>query len=85
MDIRRFNREAWDRQVEGRNPWTIPVSRQKIADARNGHWEIFLTPTRPAPEDWLPPLRGASVLCLASGGGQQGPILAAAGAGKPRT
>jgi SAM-dependent methyltransferase len=32
------------------------------------------------PEDWFPPLPGASVLCLASGGGQQGPILAAAGA-----
>ncbi len=80
MDIRSYNREAWDRQVEGRNPWTIPVSPQKVAAAWRGQWEIFLTPTRPVPEDWFPPLRGASVLCLASGGGQQGPILAAAGA-----
>jgi SAM-dependent methyltransferase len=32
------------------------------------------------PHDWLPELEGARVLCLASGGGQQGPILAAAGA-----
>ncbi|MGV2332955.1 MAG UNVERIFIED_CONTAM: class I SAM-dependent methyltransferase [Planctomycetaceae bacterium] len=30
--------------------------------------------------DWFPPLFGLDVLCLASGGGQQGPILAAAGA-----
>ena len=67
-------------QVERRNPWTIPVSPQKVTDARRGQWEIFLTPTRPVPEDWFPLLRGASVLCLASGGGQQGPILAAAGA-----
>jgi len=42
MDIRSYNREAWDRQVEGRNPWTIPVSPQKVADARSGQWGIFL-------------------------------------------
>jgi SAM-dependent methyltransferase len=29
---------------------------------------------------WFPELKGLEVLCLASGGGQQGPILAAAGA-----
>ena len=80
MDIRSYNREAWDRQVEARNPWTVPVSPQNVADARSGQWEIFLTPTRPVPNDWFPALREASVLCLASGGGQQGPILAAAGA-----
>lgn len=80
MDIRSYNREAWNRQVEARNPWTLPCSRQSIADALKGQWEIFLTPGRAVPQDWFPPLRGASVLCLASGGGQQGPILAAAGA-----
>jgi SAM-dependent methyltransferase len=80
MDVRRHNREAWDRQVERRNPWTIPVSSRQIEDARRGRWEILLTPSRPVPGDWFPTLRGASVLCLASGGGQQGPILAAAGA-----
>lgn len=32
------------------------------------------------PRDWFGQLAGANVLCLASGGGQQGPILAAAGA-----
>jgi SAM-dependent methyltransferase len=32
------------------------------------------------PSHWFPSLRGLEVLCLASGGGQQGPILAAAGA-----
>ena len=35
----------------------------------------------PTPRDWFPAeLTGAAVLCLASGGGQQGPVLAAAGA-----
>ncbi len=32
------------------------------------------------PKDWFPPVKGLKILCLASGGGQQGPILAAAGA-----
>jgi ubiquinone/menaquinone biosynthesis C-methylase UbiE len=32
------------------------------------------------PRAWFPELQGCNVLCLASGGGQQGPIVAAAGA-----
>ncbi len=80
MDIRGHNRQAWDRQVEGGNPWTIPVSPREIADARKGIWRVLLTPQIPVPSDWFPPLNGAAVLCLASGGGQQAPILAAAGA-----
>ena len=39
-----------------------------------------MTPTKPVPGAWFPNLRGCDVLCLASGGGQQRPILAAAGA-----
>ncbi|MFH1572033.1 MAG: class I SAM-dependent methyltransferase, partial [Gemmatimonadota bacterium] len=80
MDVRDFNREAWDRQVELGNEWTVPVSSEVVAAARGGEWSIYLTPSRPVPRHWFPPLGGAAVLCLASGGGQQGPILAAAGA-----
>lgn len=80
MSVREHNREAWDRQVEGGNPWTIPVGPEEIAAARAGEWTIYLTPTKPVPHEWLPELAGRQVLCLASGGGQQGPILAAAGA-----
>ena len=80
MDIRQHNRDAWNRQVEGGNPWTLPVSAEEVAAARAGRWSVVLTPARPVPRDWFPPLRGAAILCLASGGGQQGPILAAAGA-----
>lgn len=80
MDIREHNRFAWDRQVELGNPWTVPVGPEAIAAARKGDWEIVLTPTKPVPHEWLPDLKGRQVLCLASGGGQQGPILAAAGA-----
>ena len=80
MDIREHNRKAWDKQVENRNEWTLPVSAEAIAAARRGEWGLLLTPTKTVPRDWYPTLPGADVLCLASGGGQQGPILAAVGA-----
>jgi SAM-dependent methyltransferase len=80
MDVRRYNREAWDREVERGNEWTVPVGREVIESARRGRWEVVLTNTRPVPMAWFPDLEGADVLCLASGGGQQAPVLAAAGA-----
>jgi SAM-dependent methyltransferase len=80
MDIRAHNRVAWDNEVRKGNKWTVPVSSEVVQQARAGKWQIVLTPTIPVPEDWFPPIKGLDVLCLASGGGQQGPILAAAGA-----
>ena len=79
MDIRAYNRSAWNRQVDSGNEWTVPVDPAAIAAARRGEWQVVLTPTRPVPRHWFGDLGGAQVLCLASGGGQQGPILAAAG------
>jgi len=80
MDIRKYNRFAWDQEVERGNQWTLPVSDEEIASARAGGWDIILTPTKSVPKEWFPGLEGLDVLCLASGGGQQGPILAAVGA-----
>jgi SAM-dependent methyltransferase len=80
MDIRKHNRIAWDNEVKKGNKWTVPVSSEVVAQARGGNWQIVLTPTIPVPKEWFPPLKGLDVLCLASGGGQQGPILAATGA-----
>jgi SAM-dependent methyltransferase len=75
------NRAAWDREVGNDNEWTRPVGPDVIARARAGEWSVVLIGYEPVPRDWFPPvLAGASVLCLASGGGQQGPVLAAAGA-----
>ncbi|MGK3885416.1 class I SAM-dependent methyltransferase, partial [Enterococcus faecium] len=75
-DIRAYNREAWDRQAAAGNRWTVPVGPEVIAAARRGDWGVVLTPSRPVPREWFPPLDGLNVLCLASGGGQQGPVLA---------
>jgi SAM-dependent methyltransferase len=80
MDIRKHNRDAWDRNVERGIEWTIPVDADTIRRARGGDWKIILTPSKSVPAEWFPELNGADILCLASGGGQQGPILAASGA-----
>jgi len=81
MDVRAYNREAWNKQVQQGNVWTVPVSPEQVAAARNGNWSLVLTPTKTVPRAWFPTeLHGLKILCLASGGGQQGPILAAAGA-----
>lgn len=80
MDVRRYNREIWNKQVENGNPWTIPVSPEVIAAARQGEWSVLLTETKPVPRSWFPPdLHDLEILCLACGGGQQGPVFAAAG------
>ena len=80
IDIMSHNKNAWDKQVKQKNRWTVAVSSEEIARARDGDWELLLTPTKPVPYRWFPDLVDCRVLCLASGGGQQGPILAAAGA-----
>jgi SAM-dependent methyltransferase len=81
MDIRSYNRDAWNREVEGgESRWTKPFDSEVIARARKGEFSIVLTENIPVPHRWFPPLTGAEVLCLASGGGQQGPVLAALGA-----
>ena len=60
--------------------WGRPVDHETYVRATQGDWQIVLTPTVPVPRSWWPELAGADVLGLASGGGQQMPILTAAGA-----
>jgi SAM-dependent methyltransferase len=81
MDVGEYNQASWDKQVEAGNKWTRPVDETVIAAARRGEWHVVLTPTKPVPREWFPSnIDGQSILCLASGGGQQAPVLAAAGA-----
>lgn len=74
------NKSAWNKQVENKNRWTIPVSHEEIENARKGNWSVVLTPWKPVPREWFGEITAKNVLCLASAGGQQVPILAAAGA-----
>lgn len=80
MDIAAHNREAWTKEVEAGNKWTVPVTSEEIAEAKKGNYSILLTPTRPVPKEWLGDVAGKKVLCLAGGGGQQGPVFSALGA-----
>ena len=80
MDIVSYNSEAWDNEVSEGSEWTTPVSPQEIALAKQGQFPLRITPQKPIPPRWYMPVAGKRILCLASGGGQQGPVLAAMGA-----
>lgn len=60
--------------------WGKPVTSEVYARAKRGIWDVYLTPSKPVPRDWLGELSGKRLLGLASGGGQQIPIFAALGA-----
>lgn len=80
IDIVDHNRKAWDKAVDDEDKWTLPVSEEEIIQAKAGQVHIVLTPQKEVPDQWLGDLKNKDVLCLASGGGQQGPLLASAGA-----
>jgi len=81
MDYIKKNSDVWNKNVKNENIWTVPVSEEIIKNARNGKWDVVLTPKKPVPKSWFPDdFTGKKVLLVAGGGGQQGPILAAAGA-----
>lgn len=81
MNLLEHQRRAWDRQVRLGNEWTRPVGPEAIEAARRGRWAVLLTEQKSVPREWFPAeMQGLDVLCLASGGGQQGPTFAAAGA-----
>lgn len=73
------NQAAWDKLAAQDCEWSRPVSPQAIAAARQGDWSVRLIPDD-LPGHWLGEVAGLDILCLASAGGQQAPILAAAGA-----
>lgn len=79
FDLIAHNQAAWDQLAAQDCEWSRPVTPDIIAAARRGVWAVRLTPG-PLPAGWLDQVKGLSILCLASAGGQQAPVLAAAGA-----
>ncbi len=75
-----INRETIDRWIEEGWEWGKPISHETFVNAKEGKWDVLLTPTVKVPHSWFGDLRGKKVLGLASGGGQQMPIFAALGA-----
>ena len=80
MNILEHNRRAWNRESAAGQRWSVPVPQALVARARRGDWQVILTPDAVVPKEWFGPIAGKRVLCLASAGGQQAPVLAAAGA-----
>ncbi|QKS70502.1 class I SAM-dependent methyltransferase [Paenalkalicoccus suaedae] len=81
MDVSKHNSVAWDKKVAERSTYTQAVSREVIERGKRGDWEIGVTTTKSVPRNWFPlNMDGVNVLCVGSGGGQQAPVLAAAGA-----
>lgn len=79
-DLLQRSREAWNEAARSGDRWSQPIDADTVARARAGDWQVILTPNKATPRDWFGELAGKQVLCLASGGGQQAPTLAAAGA-----
>lgn len=80
MRYQDINARTIDRWVEEGWEWGEPISHETYEKAKQGVWDVVLTPTRPVPHSWFGELQGRHVLGLASGGGQQMPIFAALGA-----
>lgn len=80
VNVNELNRQAWNERANEGDIWSVPVDEATIARARAGDWDVILTPVKPVPRAWFGDLAGRDLLGLASGGGQQMPVLAAAGA-----
>ena len=80
MEYQKMNAETIDRWVEEGWEWGRPISSEIFRKAREGVWNVVLTPTKPVPHEWFGDLKGKKVLGLASGGGQQIPVFSALGA-----
>ncbi len=80
MNYQDINAQVIDRWIEEGWEWGVPITHEIYENAKNGGWDVVLTPTKPVPHSWFGDLKGKKVLGLASGGGQQMPIFAALGA-----
>ena len=80
MDYQDINAETIDRWIEEGWEWGKPISHEIYEDAKQGRWNVMLTPTKNVPHTWFGELKGKKVLGLASGGGQQMPVFTALGA-----
>ena len=80
MNYQDINAATIDRWIAEGWVWGKPIDHETYVRATEGDWAVQLTPTKAVPRAWFGDLRGKRMLGLASGGGQQMPIFAAAGA-----
>jgi SAM-dependent methyltransferase len=80
IDYTAINVKTIDRWIDEGWEWGVPITHEDYIKAKNGEWNVLLTPTKYVPRNWFPELKNKKLLGLASGGGQQMPIFAALGA-----
>ena len=71
--------DSWN-AADGGWIWGKMLSKEECDKVRDNDWDVLLTPTKPVPKDWFVPFKGAKILGLASGGGQQMPVFSILGA-----
>jgi hypothetical protein len=49
-----------DRCVENGWEWGTPVSHEDYSEAKNGKWDVVLTPLKNVPKNWFPNLKGTA-------------------------
>ena len=55
-DYTDINARVIDKWADNGWEWSIPVSHEVLADAKNGKWDVLLTPTIPVPHEWFSPI-----------------------------
>ena len=70
-----FNADTWDNINKCLIDKTTAISHEDYIAAKNGMLNVSLAGIKKVPKEWFPTLKGADVLALACGGGQQCPVL----------
>ena len=81
FDYTKINSETWDLWAKDGCEWTLPVTHEEYEKTNAENFIVYLTPCISVPREWFGDLKGKKVLGLASGGGQQMPVLSKLGAG----
>ena len=58
MDYQDINAQTIDGWIRDGWEWGKPISHEVYEKAKNGEWDVYLTPTRPVPHEWFGPLEG---------------------------
>ena len=48
-----INAETIDRWIEEGWEWGQPISHETYLNAKNGNWDVLLTPVNPVPHEWF--------------------------------
>lgn len=69
MHTNQFNNEMWDRWVDNKKAYTIPLTHDQFLKAKESDLTVSLTIGKTVPKKWFEKAKGKKLLGLASGGG----------------